>query len=33
MRENVVDIGIIAVPKNFAQKLADDLVSMGVRGL
>lgn len=33
MRENVVDIGIIAVPKSHAQQLADDLVSMGVRGL
>ncbi len=33
LRENVVDIGIIAVPKSYAQKLADDLVSMGVRGI
>lgn len=33
MRENIVDIGIIAVPKNYAQQLADDLVSMGVRGI
>ena len=33
MRQNVVDIGIIAVPKNYAQQLADDLVSMGVRGI
>ena len=33
MRGNVVDIGIIAVPKTYAQQLADDLVSMGVRGL
>ncbi len=33
MRDNVVDIGIIAVPKTHAQKLADDLVSMGARGL
>ena len=33
MRQNIVDIGIIAVPKNYAQQLADDLVSMGVRGI
>ncbi len=33
LRGNVVDIGIIAVPKTYAQQLADDLVSMGVRGL
>jgi redox-sensing transcriptional repressor len=33
MKENKVDIGIIAVPKRFAQQTADDLVSMGVRGL
>ena len=33
LRDNVVDIGIIAVPKTHAQQLADDLVSMGVRGL
>jgi redox-sensing transcriptional repressor len=33
MKENKVDIGIIAVPKRYAQQMADDLVSMGVRGL
>jgi len=30
---NKVDIGIIAVPKQHAQKLADELVSLGVRGI
>jgi redox-sensing transcriptional repressor len=33
MKDNKVDIGIIAVPKRFAQQTADDLVSMGVSGL
>jgi redox-sensing transcriptional repressor len=33
MKENKVDIGIIAVPKRYAQQTADDLVSMGVRGI
>ena len=30
---NEVDIGVIAVPKHYAQKLADKLVSLGVRGI
>jgi len=33
MKENKVDIGIISVPKQYAQQTADDLVSMGVRGI
>jgi redox-sensing transcriptional repressor len=33
MKDNKVDIGIIAVPKRYAQQTADDLVSMGVSGL
>jgi redox-sensing transcriptional repressor len=28
-----VDIGIIAVPKAYAQKTADELVSLGVKGI
>lgn len=31
--ENAVDIGIIAVPKKYAQKIADELVSLGVKGI
>lgn len=33
LRENKVDIGIIAVPKTYAQRIADELVSLGVRGI
>lgn len=33
VRENKVDIGIIAVPKAYAQKTADELVSLGVKGI
>jgi len=33
VKENKVDIGIIAVPKAYAQKTADELVSLGVRGI
>lgn len=33
LKENKVDIGIIAVPKRYAQQVADDLVSLGVSGL
>lgn len=33
VKENNVDIGIITVPKNFAQKTADMLVSLGVKGV
>lgn len=33
LRENKVDIGIIAVPKGHAQRIADELVSLGVRGI
>ncbi len=33
LKDNEVDIGIIAVPKRHAQQMADELVSMGVRGL
>lgn len=31
--ENEVDIGIIAVPKQYAQGLADELVALGVKGI
>lgn len=31
--ENTVDIGIITVPKAYAQKIADELVSLGVKGI
>ncbi len=31
--ENAVDIGIIAVPKQYAQGLADELVALGVKGI
>lgn len=31
--DHVVDIGIIAAPKKYAQKIADELVSLGVRGI
>ncbi|MGI5850001.1 MAG: redox-sensing transcriptional repressor Rex [Christensenellales bacterium] len=30
---DVIDIGIIAVPKQYAQKLADELVALGVRAI
>jgi len=33
LNETTVDIGIIAIPKQYAQKLADELVSMGVRAI
>ena len=33
LKDNVVDIGIIAVPKRHAQKQSDLLVSLGVRGI
>jgi redox-sensing transcriptional repressor len=33
VKENKVDIGIIAVPKAYAQKTADELVSLGVKGI
>ncbi len=33
LKDNAVDIGIIAVPKRHAQKQSDLLVSMGVRGI
>ena len=33
LEDNPVDIGIIAVPKYTAQKLADELVVLGVRGI
>jgi len=33
VKNNGVDIGIIAVPKPFAQKTADMLVSLGVKGI
>ncbi|MFA5676292.1 MAG: redox-sensing transcriptional repressor Rex [Christensenellales bacterium] len=33
MGKNAVDIGIIAVPKKYAQKIADELVSLGVKGI
>lgn len=33
VKENNVDIGIITVPKTFAQKTADTLVSLGVKGI
>lgn len=33
VKDNHVDIGIITVPKAFAQKTADMLVSLGVRGI
>lgn len=33
VKENSVNIGIIAVPKLFAQKTADMLVSLGVKGI
>lgn len=31
--ENAIDIGIIAVPKQYAQGLADELVALGVKGI
>jgi redox-sensing transcriptional repressor len=31
--ENGVDIGILAVPKQYAQGLADELVALGVKGI
>ncbi len=31
--ENAVDIGIISVPKQYAQGLADELVALGVKGI
>jgi redox-sensing transcriptional repressor len=31
--ENGVDIGILAVPKQYAQGLADELISLGVKGI
>ncbi len=33
VKENNVDIGIITVPKSVAQKTADTLVSLGVKGI
>jgi len=33
VKENNVDIAIITVPKNYAQKTADELVSLGVKGI
>ncbi len=33
VKDNKVDIGIIAVPKAYAQKMADELVSLGVKGI
>jgi len=33
VKENKVDIAIITVPKNYAQKTADELVSLGVKGI
>lgn len=33
VKENKVDIGIISVPKAYAQKTADELVSLGVKGI
>ncbi len=33
LEKNAVDIGIIAVPKQYAQKTADELVSLGVKGI
>lgn len=33
VKEKNVDIGIITVPKSFAQKTADTLVSLGVKGI
>lgn len=31
--ENAIDIGIISVPKQYAQGLADELVALGVKGI
>ena len=33
INENMIDIGIITVPKQFAQKLADELVLFGVKAI
>lgn len=33
VKDNRVDIGIITVPKPYAQKTADELVSLGVKGI
>lgn len=33
VKEKKVDIGIIAVPKAYAQKTSDELVSLGVKGI
>lgn len=33
VKENGVDIGIIAVPKQYAQALADELATLGVKGI
>lgn len=31
--QHKIDIGVISVPKQYAQKLADELVSLGVKGI
>ena len=33
VKENKIDIGILCVPKNGAQELADRLVACGIKGL